>query len=308
MLRIVFAGDATAGGPILRRIAGLPGAKLAGLALAAGSAPPAGYAGPLLDLANLGRAEAATELASLAPDLFMNFNSTVVFPGSVLQASGLAVNFHPGPLPAYAGSFVYQWGIINGEREFGASIHVMEERVDAGDVLAEARFPLGPEDTGLTVYMRALNAGVDLLGNLVEDLAAGRTPARRPQDLAQRRFYPNKPPLGGTVNFGWRAAEVADFVRALSYRPFASPSGPPVTYLGQRPLELVKARAEDQEATGPLPGEVLEIAAEGILVQAGRGRVRITTLHDGRVAMPAADTARALGIRPGTRLGAAPRA
>ena len=52
-----------------------------------------------------------------------------------LAANG-AINFHDGPLPAYAGLNTPAWAIINGEPTHGVSWHLIEGGVDEGDLLA----------------------------------------------------------------------------------------------------------------------------------------------------------------------------
>ena len=48
-----------------------------------------------------------------------------------------AINFHDGPLPAYAGLNTPAWAIINGAPTHGVSWHVIEGGVDEGDLLAQ---------------------------------------------------------------------------------------------------------------------------------------------------------------------------
>ena len=45
------------------------------------------------------------------------------------------INFHPAPLPAYKGRNLCYHAIMNGEKEFGATIHYMDENFDTGDII-----------------------------------------------------------------------------------------------------------------------------------------------------------------------------
>ena len=55
-----------------------------------------------------------------------------------------AINFHPGP-PSYPGWAPAHFALYERATEFGATVHVMVERVDAGPIIDVARFPI-PRD------------------------------------------------------------------------------------------------------------------------------------------------------------------
>ena len=57
------------------------------------------------------------------------------------------INFHPGPLPEYKGRNLCYHAIVNGETEFGASIHYMNEDFDEGDIIDVWKFPVYNHDT-----------------------------------------------------------------------------------------------------------------------------------------------------------------
>lgn len=55
------------------------------------------------------------------------------------------VNGHPSLLPRYRGPIPVSWAIRNGETELGFTFHYMDAELDTGNVLAQARIPLGDE-------------------------------------------------------------------------------------------------------------------------------------------------------------------
>lgn len=56
-------------------------------------------------------------------------------------------NFHPAPLPEYKGRNLCYHAIMNGETEFGATLHYMDENFDTGDIIEVWRFPITTWDT-----------------------------------------------------------------------------------------------------------------------------------------------------------------
>lgn len=80
-----------------------------------------------LDLAGGAAANAGRRLIA--------FCTGVVVPPDVLDAlPGPAYNFHPGP-PTYPGSWAAGFALYDGATRFGATLHVMERRVDEGAII-----------------------------------------------------------------------------------------------------------------------------------------------------------------------------
>lgn len=98
--------------------------------------------------------EHASELAVLSPDVLRRsrliaFVTTVIVPKGILDQLGYgAYNFHPGP-PAYPGWAPAHFALYDQASEFGATVHVMVEQVDAGPIIEVAPFPVPPHITVL---------------------------------------------------------------------------------------------------------------------------------------------------------------
>lgn len=219
----------------------------------------------------------------------INANSTFIIPGRVLGFfAGRSLNFHPGLLPEYAGLHTHQWAIRNGEREFGVTVHRMERGIDTGAIVAQKRFEIKEDDTGLTLYSRCLAAGAELFAKIVSQIAQGKALTDVPQDLTRRHLYRHRDALDGRIDWNWSARGVVDFIRAGNYEPFVSP-----TYVARLDaaegfaIDVLRA-AEEQGPRGE-PGAILEISATGPLIACGDSRaVRITRARNGRQAMSSA--------------------
>jgi methionyl-tRNA formyltransferase len=92
----------------------------------------------------------AADLAALNPDLLgrarlIAFVTPEIVSKRVLAKLGYgAINFHPGP-PDYPGWAPSHFALYERAMEFGATVHVMVEQVDAGPIIDVARFPV-PRD------------------------------------------------------------------------------------------------------------------------------------------------------------------
>jgi methionyl-tRNA formyltransferase len=75
------------------------------------------------------------------------FSSPVIVPAEILNALGHgAYNFHPGP-PKYPGWAPAHFALYERATEFGATVHVMAERVDSGPIIDVAEFPVPADIT-----------------------------------------------------------------------------------------------------------------------------------------------------------------
>lgn len=95
----------------------------------------------------------AADLAGLDSDLLgrarlIAFVTPEIVSQRVLAKLGYgAINFHPGP-PEYPGWAPSHFALYERATEFGATVHVMVERVDAGPIIGVARFPV-PRDVSV---------------------------------------------------------------------------------------------------------------------------------------------------------------
>lgn len=71
-------------------------------------------------------------------------------------------NFHPAPLPEYKGRNLCYQAIMNGEKEFGATLHYMDENFDTGDIIEVERFAIHKWDTSETLSERTIDISKNL--------------------------------------------------------------------------------------------------------------------------------------------------
>jgi len=73
----------------------------------------------------------------------------------VLSAfKGRIVNIHPSLLPKYKGLKAWEQAMEAGEKEAGCTVHLVNEEVDAGQILAQQAVPILPEDTPEALMQR----------------------------------------------------------------------------------------------------------------------------------------------------------
>lgn len=94
---------------------------------------------------------------------------------------GRAINLHPSLLPRYGGPGMYgprvhRAVLASGDRETGATVHVVTSDVDAGPTVAQERLPVLPDDTPESLRARLHPVEVALLAATLRRFAEGELP------------------------------------------------------------------------------------------------------------------------------------
>ena len=68
--------------------------------------------------------------------------------------AGKILNIHPSLLPKYPGLHTYQRALENGDSEHGTTVHFVNEEIDGGAIVLQAKVPIFPEDTVEEIELR----------------------------------------------------------------------------------------------------------------------------------------------------------
>ncbi|MBV8064119.1 MAG: phosphoribosylglycinamide formyltransferase [Actinobacteria bacterium] len=82
------------------------------------------------------------------------------------------VNVHPSLLPEFPGLHAVEDQLAAGVSESGATVHIVDEGVDSGPVLAQERVPVLPGDTPASLHERIKTVEHRLLPKVVAELCA----------------------------------------------------------------------------------------------------------------------------------------
>ena len=153
------------------------------------------------------------------PDLLLVLGWYYMIPPRVREIIPLgSVGIHASLLPKYRGWAPIPWAIINGETETGVTFFYLDDGVDNGDMIAQARFPIEKNDNCATVYEKATRASIKLLRKYLPQLATNTAP-RIPQDESHATYFLQRKPEDGLIDWSWSAKRIRDFIRAQT-RPY----------------------------------------------------------------------------------------
>ena len=221
---------------------------------------------PLAQPRNLKSAAFAEVLDAWAPDLQVVVAFRML-PEAVWTKPPLGtVNVHGSLLPAYRGAAPIHWAVIRGARETGVSVFFLRHAIDTGDVLLQARTPIGPDETTGEVYARLMRLGAETLVEALGLIADGQR-SGSPQDDARASYAPKLTRENTQLDWTQPAQRVHDFVRGLNPFPTAW------TRHGGRDVKVLRTRRLPDRHEPPLPPGALATAKAdgGRVLLAGTG-------------------------------------
>jgi methionyl-tRNA formyltransferase len=217
----------------------------------------------------------ANEISRLAPDLIVviAFGQKIGNPLMKLPCKG-AINVHASLLPKYRGAAPVNWAIINGEHETGISIISLAEKMDAGDILAQAKTDIGPDETAGQLHDRLAQMAAPLLLKTLNQIATA-TAAYAKQDHSKATLAPKLKKSDGYLDFVDSAEALRRKILGLWPWPGAS-----AIYVSKRTAKshrVTIAMAQLIKSSNPsrLPAGTLD---ENLNVICGQNALKITKI------------------------------
>ena len=245
---------------------------------------------PTLTPERLRRPEAIEAVARLAPELLVLADYGQLVPPAILAlpVAG-ALNLHPSLLPRHRGASPIPATILEGDRETGVSLMLMDAGLDSGPLVAQRRLLLDGTETAPDLERRLSEAAADLLRTSIDAFLAGALPAV-PQSAEGATLTRPLRRDDGRLDPSSSVVHLERMVRAYQPWPgcwFDSPFGRIVVWAAQAiPV------AGPMTAPGGSVGSAGTIAADGdgLAIEVTDGRLRLLELQlAGGRRLPAAD-------------------
>ena len=115
--------------------------------------------------------EIKEQIKKLSPDLLIVCAYGEILPTEILAIPRLgAINLHASILPKYRGASPIQAAILNGNKYSGVSIIQMDEKLDHGSILGQARLEIAADETGGSLHDKLAEIGARLLEFTLEKI------------------------------------------------------------------------------------------------------------------------------------------
>jgi amino acid adenylation domain-containing protein/thioester reductase-like protein len=209
-------------------------------------------------------ADAYPILYNTSFDYLFSIVNEAVLPATLLQMPRrLAINYHNGPLPKYAGVHTPSWAILNKEKNHGVTWHIMVEQLDAGAILKQSFIEIEPDETGLSLSIKCYQEAINTFTKLIDDITHQQI-STVPQNLTHRTYfnYYKKPRYSGWINWYESAISINRLCRALNLGSHhRNRLGLAKFNLGTDFFLALQTRVIDKQCNKP-PGTLLQISPD----------------------------------------------
>ncbi len=206
--------------------------------------------------------------------LFSVANLQVLRPEVIGRARVMAINFHDGPLPRYAGLNATSWALMAREFTHGITWHEMTARVDAGRIVRQVTFDIADNETALGLNTRCYEAGLAAFEEIAQDIARGQLALTA--QSSERRYFARdrRPDALATLDWQRPATELIALVRGLDYGSYPNPLSLPKIWTGTD-IVLVRTARAVQRTSYAEPGTVLLVEGDTLQVATALGDISL---------------------------------
>jgi methionyl-tRNA formyltransferase len=253
---------------------------------------------PLLQPADLRDPAFIKALRSLQPHVFVVVAFRILPKEVYSIATRGAFNLHASLLPKYRGAAPINWAIIHGEKETGVTTFFLQEQVDTGSIILQARVAIGPDETAGELHDKLADVGAEIVLQTVRLIERGRAVVR-PQDETQASVAPRIVKKDCRIPWDRSAQQVHNFVRGLSPSPTAW------TQHGETRLKLYRTRlvSANEFGSDAEPGTIVSKSRDSLIVQTGNGCLSVLEIQqEGRRRMGIEEFLRGYTMKEGDRL------
>lgn len=223
---------------------------------------------------NINSEEFRELLINFRCDLFVSMSFNQIFKSKLINLPPLKIiNCHAGKLPFYRGRNILNWALINDEKEFGITVHYVDEGIDTGDIILQSCYPITDSDTYATLLNRAYEGCAVNLYNAIKRIQNDNVIPIKQKSIHSLGFYCSSRTIGDErINWNQKSREIFNFVRAIS-RP-----GPEArTYLGGKEVKINSTQyLIDAPSYKGIAGAVVNVEADTFCVKTLDSYIKVT--------------------------------
>lgn len=232
---------------------------------------------PIAQPQTLRSAEGRESLVHWQPDVLVVVAYGLILPVEVLSMPRFGcLNIHASLLPRWRGAAPIQRAILAGDEYTGVTLMQMDVGLDTGPMLLQRRVAIGADVDSAALHATLAQVGAEALLETLDGLEAG-TLAAQPQPSSGVTYAAKIDKAEARIDWQHDAIDIARRVRAFRPWPIAE-----TTQRGEQVRiheAVVIGDAEAGRAAGTVPGTLLGLRADRLVVACGRDCLGIGVLQ-----------------------------
>lgn len=240
---------------------------------------------PVYQPATLRGEEFAALLSQLDPELIAVAAYGKILPANVLDYPKYGcLNVHGSLLPEYRGAAPMQRAIMEGKKQTGITIQMMDIGLDTGDMIVKRAVDILPNDNFEDVHDKLGAVGAEALIEAINLIKCGKA-TREKQDDSLATYAAKIEKADCLIDFSQSSRAVHDRIRGLSPMPLA------FTHTSDgKILKIIVSEVSERVRGSASVGEVVSVSGGVITVACGDGCINILkALPEGKGRMSASD-------------------
>ncbi len=207
-------------------------------------------------------------------DLFVSMSFDQIFRDEIMNFPKYkTINCHAGKLPFYRGRNILNWALINDEKEFGITVHYVDEGIDTGDIILQETYPITDQDDYRTLLERAYGGCADVLYRAIKMIQHNEVKPVKQADIDPIGMYCGMRQKGDEIlNWNQSSREIFNFIRAL-----CTPGPQATSWIKGNKITINKSQmVEGAHSYKNIPGQVIGKTKGGFLVKTSDTMLEIT--------------------------------
>jgi Methionyl-tRNA formyltransferase len=214
---------------------------------------------------NINSKEFVFKLKEYNCDLFVSMSFNQIFKKEIIDISKLGIiNCHAGKLPFYRGRNVLNWVLINDEKEFGITVHYIDEGIDTGDIIMQKSFPISDEDNYETLLQLAYIECANLLYESIKLIQGGNYKRIKQKEIHSVGSYCGMRQVGDEmIDWNQGSRDIFNFIRAI-----CKPGPMGRSFINDKEIKINKSKMiKNAPVYKGIPGQVIGITDNGFIVK-----------------------------------------
>jgi methionyl-tRNA formyltransferase len=150
-------------------------------------------------------------------DLFVSMSFNQIFKKDIINLTkNKIINCHAGKLPFYRGRNILNWALINDEKEFGITVHYIDEGIDTGDIILQRDFRISDEDDYSTLLEVAYIECAKILYDAIKLIQNNEVKRISQKTIHPVGSYCGKRGVGDEIiNWNQSSRDIFNFIRSI---------------------------------------------------------------------------------------------
>ena len=150
-------------------------------------------------------------------ELFVSMSFNQIFKTEIINLPKYkTINCHAGKLPFYRGRNILNWALINDEKEFGITVHYIDEGIDTGDIILQRNHEISDLDNYNTLLERSYVECANILYDAVVLFKRGPVKGKSQNNIHPVGFYCSQRKIGDEIiQWNQTSREIFNFSRAI---------------------------------------------------------------------------------------------